>query len=448
MGSSFCSVRQIVVVILFVYILSTAVQFRLLSFLSTTSRDHATTDWQEEFNNRQQQQQLLQQPMTPEEELASTTRCAILLWGLPRAFQSIVLPSLIENVLEPNAQYNCDYFVHYFALTEEASGRSGRGGKLNPHEIRQFLEPAVQRVAASYQQFHRRRKQQLQLQSSRSPLPPHVGFRVDSEESFWKQYNDLLDRIHNTRDSRGRYLYFPWKAKTYQYPHTTDNIIKMWHTIQSAWQLMTDYATEHNINYTRVAMLRSDVMYVTPIHIWERQGSSQQPLDVHNQYAVVPGFGRYPVSDRMIYGPAAAVKIWATQRFDLLEQHVLYILNNDPGWGLHSERFVNYTLFPTMRTLTGVTIVEHNTLCFFRARSDETVWIQDCTGNPDPAVTKPSVIQAMGKGTEKARAVVERALRRKCGDLIMTTKPKMITLDCATATVTTTTTTTTTSETV
>lgn len=419
------------VVILFVYLLSTAIQFRLLSFLSTGS-DRATTDWQEEFNNGQEQQLLQQnqQPMTPEETLASTTRCAILLWGLPRAFQSIVLPSLIKNVLEPNAQYNCDYFVHYFALTEEASGRSGRGGKLNPHEIREVLEPVVHRVAASYHQFHRRRKQLLQ---SRSQLPPHVGFRVDSEESFWKQYSDLMDRIHNTRDSSGRYLYFPWKAKTYHYPHTTDNIIKMWHTIQSAWQLMTDYANEHNIQYARVAMLRSDVMYVTPIHIWERQ-HSHQPLDIHNQYAVVPGFGRYPVSDRMIYGPAAAVKIWATQRFDLLEQHVQYILENDPGWGLHSERFVNYTLFPTMRKLTGVTIVEHDTLCFFRARSDETVWIQDCTGNPDPAVTKPSVVQAMGKGTEKARAVVERALRRKCGDLIMTTKPKMITLDCSTTT--------------
>ena len=63
------------------------------------------------------------------------------------------------------------------------------------------------------------------------------------------------------------------------------------------------------VKYDRVAMLRSDVFYVTPFDMFETYGR------LPNSTAVVPGFGRRPVSDRMIVGPPKAVEIWATQRF-------------------------------------------------------------------------------------------------------------------------------------
>jgi hypothetical protein len=170
-------------------------------------------------------------------------RCAINLFGLPRAFQSLVLPSLIQNFIRPNAAHNCDYFVHYFNLTQEAAGKSGKGGHLNTSEIL-LLEEHVQREAPPGQRR------------------PHVAFLVEQEEDFWKTYEALINKTHVTRDDKGRYLYYPWKAgQTYIYPATVDNIIKMWHSIQSSWLLMERHATGHNVQYNRVAMLRADVMY-------------------------------------------------------------------------------------------------------------------------------------------------------------------------------------------
>jgi hypothetical protein len=325
-------------------------------------------------------------------------RCAINLYGLPRAFQSLVLPSLIQNVIRPNAAHNCDYFVHYFNLTKEEPGRSGHGGHLNPSEIL-LLEEHVQREAPPGQRR------------------PKVVFLAEQEEDFWKTYDSLIQKTRTTRDSKGRFLYFPWKSKTYTHPGTVDNIIKMWHTIQSAWLLMEQHATEHNVQYTRVAMLRSDVLYATPIEIYrlDNNNSSNDTdtgalFDHENRYVVVPAFAKYPVNDRMIYGPHAAVKIWAAERFARLETHVQSILKKDPGYGMHSERFLSHTLFPAIQQ-AGFEIHEHPHICFFRARADESVWVSDC----DPMAAK-TIHERIGP-IEKKRKLVERLIGRNCGNI-------------------------------
>ena len=64
------------------------------------------------------------------------------MYGLPRAFQSLVLPSLIRNVIEINSVYQCDYFVHFFDVTSEKESRSEEGGTIDPYEI-YLLESAV-----------------------------------------------------------------------------------------------------------------------------------------------------------------------------------------------------------------------------------------------------------------------------------------------------------------
>jgi hypothetical protein len=348
---------------------------------------------------------------SPQNNIPPEERCAINLFGLPRAFQSLVLPSFIENVIRPNAAHNCDYFVHYFNLTQEVAGRSGKGGHLNTSEIL-LLEQHVQREAPPGQRR------------------PNVMFLAEQEEDFWKKYEALIKKTHVTKDSKGRYLYYPWKAGTYKYPVTVDNIIKMWHSIQSSWFLMERHATGQNIQYTRVAMLRADVMYATPIDIYRLDnhrldnGNNNDTgagalVDRNNSYAVVPSFAKHPVNDRLIYGPYAAVKIWAAERFARLETHVQSILKEMPGYGMHSEKFLSHTLFPAIRE-AGIQIRDHPHMCFFRVRADESVWVTDCDPN---AKTRAE------RTMEGKKKLVERLLGRQCGNITSVNK-RVRALDC------------------
>ena len=43
-----------------------------------------------------------------------------------------------------------------------------------------------------------------------------VEYTMDQEQDFWDKYGALLKRIHNTKDPKGRYLYYPWRAVTYK----------------------------------------------------------------------------------------------------------------------------------------------------------------------------------------------------------------------------------------
>ena len=336
----------------------------------------------------------------------SNDRCAINFFGLPRAFESLVLPSIIKNIITPNP--GCDYYVHYYHMTEELQGRSGGGGKIDPTAIL-LLRDAVHTVAR-------------QQGGDNAPLPI-VEFVFDKEEDFWTKYSSLIERIRTTVVD-GKYLYFPWKAKTYQHPVTTDNIVKMWHSIQSSYQLMEDVAASKNIEYTIVAMLRSDVVYVTPINIHDAPKPNDSNGNNNNNNALapvtVPDFGKHPVSDRIIYGPREAVKVWATQRFARLESHVDFILKNDPGWGMHSERFVSYTLFPLIQNVTQIR--QHPSLCFFRARADESVWVSDCSSKTR-SVASPSIMQLLLKGGRTVQSVVQDAIGRPCSG----TKPVRLT---------------------
>ena len=136
------------------------------------------------------------------------------------------------------------------------------------------------------------------------------------------------------------------------------------------------------------------------------------------------------MSDRIIYGPYEAVKAWSTTRFTSLDHHVQWILKNMRGWGMHSEKFVNLTLIPAIRR-TGARVVDHETMCFFRARSDESVWIKDCDGPPEVASR-----QIHEHLNEDRRAAVEAVLGRKCPGKIFRITRNFSALDCKRATIT------------
>ena len=88
----------------------------------------------------------LEQVLPPTETI---TRCALLFFGLPSSYESLVLPSIRQNVLIPNSKYDCDVYAHSVITQEEAEGRSGNGGAIDPNAL-YLLEESVKAVASNY----------------------------------------------------------------------------------------------------------------------------------------------------------------------------------------------------------------------------------------------------------------------------------------------------------
>jgi hypothetical protein len=338
--------------------------------------------------------------------------CAIMFFGLPRSFKSLVLPSIVRNIVKPNLQYHCDYYVHYYNTSFENPGRSSvAGGPVNPQEIF-LLNNAIRQVTNEYN------IRQSSLSSNYSITPtPHIAFAETSDDEFYRQYSDLVTNYTNATDNAtGQPLYIP----QYESGVVIENIIKMWHSQHTVWNL----AMDHTIQYDRVAMLRSDVVFMNPVDVWstgkyeynhtsnkmqERKLTPRKPiLDINNTHVVIPAFAAQPVNDRAIIGPTAAVKYWATERWNLIDYHV-----NDvvpalvPGKGMSSERFLAFSLFPTMlHEVPSISeIVEDPYWCFARARVQSLVWILDCA-------------YAFGS-VSNARQVLENVLNRTCGDILI-----------------------------
>ncbi len=291
-------------------------------------------------------------------------RCAMLFFGLPRAYDTMVLPSITQNVLIPNARHNCDVFVHYYYMTAEPAGRKNKGGVMDPTSIFKLAD-AVRLIARNYPSSRRQPKR-----------VPHVAFTHDTDDSFWHVRNRTVHKYRTAKDANGNYLYFPYKAVSYVYPSSLDNIAKQWHSIESVWNLMERFMRQGMANYTRVALLRNDVMFVTPIDIY-RTSLDDPEDDVQGRYAIIPPFGLYPVNDRLVYGPYRAVKIWATKRFEYIEDHVRK-MPWGPGYGMHSELFLQKSILAAMERDAGVNVTMNPDICFFRTRADNTAMISDC----------------------------------------------------------------------
>jgi hypothetical protein len=281
-------------------------------------------------------------------------RCALNFYGLPRAFKDMVLPSLKANVIPRNARYGCDYFVHFYNVTYEAPSRSGKGGIIVPEDV-YLLRQAVHDEA---------------LRTGR-PLP-YVGFTLDTEESFERNQRDILQLIRKNYTDVANPFFSEQKSFTVE---TYVNIIRMWYSIAAAWESMEKHASSHGFKYERVAMMRSDVVYLTTIDVFiaapASDALSEVVLDTLNNQAIMPGFAKYPVNDRMFYGPYEAVKIWATGRFSRLEDYVYRL-----GKPLHSERFLEAMILPAIRE-RAISVGEDPRICFLRARADRYVW-NDC----------------------------------------------------------------------
>lgn len=130
----------------------------------------------------------------------------------------------------------------------------------------------------------------------------------------------------------------------------------------------------------------------------------------------IKGFGRFPISDRLIYGPYKAVQVWASQRFDRMDEYVNTMpqtYQNLTGWGIQSERFVNYALLPVITRERGIRVVEHTTMCFLRARSDESIWVNDCEKMASKDYVKR--LQKTIMPMHKIKSSIEKVIGRSCG---------------------------------
>ena len=382
-------------------------------------------------------------------------KCALNFYGLPRAFSRIVLPSIVRNILIPNARYQCDIYVKFHSLAQEASSRSGHGGSLDLDSVH-LIRQAVHRVHEKFQQQQQPLTHKRQPSSTGSPPPPpRVVIANFTNAEVERQREALLTKIRTTFHPRTKRRVYVPRVGGFTLG-TVYNVVRMWHAIQGVWDLMmsttTTEATIHPY-YQRVAMFRIDVFYATPIDIFQYNSNRSTPLlssssnnndknnksrnlshptnttiqgriyDVDNCVAVIPGFARYPVNDRMMYGPFDAVQVYATRRFELMprlrERHGLD--------GLHPETFLQRVVFPEILQLNDanstkrssssqprqrqrppLSIYEDDSICFVRARADESVWINDCIkarAEAGPEARKKNIAILKGTLTQLQRVV-------------------------------------------
>ena len=124
---------------------------------------------------------------------------------------------------------------------------------------------------------------------------------------------------------------------------------------------------------------------------------------------MIPNFAKWPVNDRMIYGPYEAVEIWATQRFKLIEDRVEN--KEDIGLKMHSERFMNSSIIPAIESL-GYKLNLNRDICFFRTRANEVILTSDC-------FQEGKVRGFIKKKKPDVRKIVEDTIGRNCSNIIM-----------------------------
>ena len=203
---------------------------------------------------------------------------------------SVALPSLIQHFLLPNARHGCDVFLKTHAETEAEAAADAAG-------------LAALRDAAAALAAHAGR-----------PSPAVVLLPAETEGEFESKYGDLVARHCTASDpGTGKPLYFPWADRARALCADLRDVIQDWDAVQATWDALVKRGEEQGgTGYGRVGLLRLDAFYARPLDVFQLDKDS---YDYATRYAVIPGFDKCPVNDRLVYGPAAAVKIWAAKRF-------------------------------------------------------------------------------------------------------------------------------------
>ena len=397
---------------------------------------------------------------TNHHDITTQNHCAINLYGLPRQYSTMIHNSVLQNIIRPNLIYQCDYYIHYYNdTTLERIPRGadiGHGNiRFDPHEILQLQYDILKMHYNHDDNYddhsyhnsgrHRNPNHTTTTTTPNTNPPPIIQYRTTSEMEFQQLYHSVLQTIYKYQHpTTKQYIYQPYYNDTVPlFSNTTlMNIIKMWHSQQSVFELMdsngNDNGNGNNKNnnnnknkkhYHRVGMFRNDVLYVTPIDIYEipkstsplhpnewnilpsqsqrilrrrrhnrsrrRQQTNVRPVDIsydtYNEYAVIPNFANVPLNDRMIYGPYDAIQIYATYKFRMLFHHIhtnaVQLSPSSVPYGIHSEQYLYRTIFPLIQQYGKVTILQHSNICFLRVRTDYSIRINDCCDNVRSSMT-------------------------------------------------------------
>ena len=269
--------------------------------------------------------------------------CALLFFGLGRSFLYKAFPSIKKYILGQNP--GCKVFVHTYNVSDEHEASiDARDLSLLTNDASSILMNSVP--------DHKR----IWRPSLRSIL-------YETEEDFQRQKNVTFYR-----------QFFPTGAVAWNFPTSMDNMIRQWQSISKAWELMESFETNRQLNFDRVGLFRSDVLYTHPIAIGD-----------DSEAAVIPAMMYSPtrwsgLNDRMFYGSREYAEVWATHRFDNIEkylQHQKSVRTRESKKnrfkGLHSENFMKYLL-----TVHGHMPLQMKNTCFKRLRSNGQVLHTDC----------------------------------------------------------------------
>ena len=264
----------------------------------------------------------------------NNNQCAILLFGTPRSFTSVVLPMLKQHVLLPNLIYSCDYYVHINSVEyEDVPLYQGSGGHItNPDVVARELENAILR-------------NDTRLSDS---SPVFVRFVNSTRLERFKRHRELYLKTHLLQDESGHWVQY-------------SDVIQSYDGITMAWNLMES----ENRSYNHVAVVGLHTIYI-------------DPLDIYHLYA---SGNNIVISDASpnAFGPYEAMKIWVTERFNHIYKHVSTLVATGIGSPKLTEgELLKQTVLPILekKRFLPVTIQ-----CSLDVLPDNSVLLEGCNDN-------------------------------------------------------------------
>ena len=225
--------------------------------------------------------------------------CALLFFGIPRSFSSIVFPSIQQHILDQNP--DCDVYVHSydveFAKNPAVEEEWKESGDVEVMELAAF-KGYFEKKSASYHSV------------------------LETEEEFQKERNITQFR-----------RLFP-RPSAWEYPISMDNMVRQWHSIEKVWLLMNAVEQKEKQKYDRVGLFRLDAKYTHPINIMTTE-VAVIPAMMYESRNKVSG-----INDSMFYGNRDVAKIWSTERFQSVRDYMLWQKRNEDrvfSKGLHPE---------------------------------------------------------------------------------------------------------------
>lgn len=300
--------------------------------------------------------------------IESKGRCAIILHGIPRSFKSIVLPTLTQYIIHPNAKYQCDYYIqHHLRDFDEMPAHPGRGGFVNASDVFEIAS-AVNNVARDYE-------------NSIGYRQPFVQFVNSTDADVILRHRDVYAKMRLLKDASGNWLYLP-------------EMMRSWDGMQLAWELMDFNRQKHDISYDLVAVLGLDTALLSPIDLFERgaMGSGRPPAkDIQSvkhskdfiQFDTFSSSNEFPPSSDqgIARGSYDAIKIWMTERFHKLDNYLDKIVDEDIGVAFAEDRFLQDEILPRL-SAANATMNSDSSFCALDVMPDSSVSLAKC-GNID-----------------------------------------------------------------